>query len=309
MHVFYTDHFVLPLPPGHRFPMEKYALLRRRVDEARLTAPERMHEPERAAREHLALAHDAAYLDRVLRGDLTPAELRGLGFPWSEAMVERSLRSTGATIGACLAALAEGGVAVNLAGGTHHAFRDRAEGYCVFNDGAVAALAMLAEGHAARVLLVDCDVHQGDGTAAILADEPRAFTFSIHGERNYPFRKQRSDLDVALPDRTGDEGYLAALASGLAEALRRAAPDLAIYLSGADPYEGDRLGRLALTKAGLARRDRLVLEALRDRQVPTAVTMGGGYARVLADVVDIHFTTVAIAAELAGSWRAPRNPG
>lgn len=297
MHVFYTDHFVLPLPPGHRFPMEKYALLRRRVDEARLTAPERMHEPERAAPEHLALAHDAAYVGRVLRGELTPAELRGLGFPWSEAMVERSLRSTGATIGACRAALGEGGVAVNLAGGTHHAYRDRADGYCVFNDAAVAARTMIAEGRVRRAAIVDCDVHQGDGTAAILAGDPSVFTFSIHGAKNYPFHKQQSDLDIHLPDRTGDDDYLAALAEGLRETLARAAPELVVYLAGADPYEHDRLGRLALTKDGLARRDRLVLGALRG--IPTAIAMAGGYARDLADVVDIHFTTVAIAAELS----------
>lgn len=312
MHVFYTDQFVLPLPPGHRFPMEKYARLRQRVDASGLVDPARMHVPDRASPEDLARAHDPDYVARVLRGELGPAELRGIGFPWSEAMVERSLRSTGATIGACRAALATRGVAVNLAGGTHHAFADRGEGYCVFNDGAVAARVMQAEGRARRVVIVDCDVHQGDGTAAILAGDPTVFTFSIHGARNYPFRKQQSDLDIHLPDRTGDAGYLLALATGLAEALARATPDLAIYLAGADPFEGDRLGRLALTKAGLAARDRLVLGTLRERHVPTAITMGGGYARELADVVDIHFATVAIAAELAPAWAdaaAQEKPG
>lgn len=299
MHVFYSDQFVLPLPPGHRFPMAKYAALRARVDASGLVDPADMHVPERATLEQLALAHDLGYLGRVCRGELSAREQREIGFPWSEQMVERSLRSTGATIGACRAALIHGSFAVNLAGGTHHAFHDRGDGYCVFNDTAVAARVMQAERRAARVLVVDCDVHQGDGTAAILAGDASIFTFSIHGAKNYPFKKQVSDLDIHLPDRTGDEEYLDALAAGLAEALQRAAPDLAIYLAGADPYEGDRLGRLALTKAGLARRDRLVLKTLRDAHVPTAISMAGGYAKELDDVVDIHFTTVSIAAELA----------
>ncbi len=296
--VFYSDQFVLPLPPGHRFPMAKYALLRQRVEAAGLVDPARMHVPERATLEQLALAHDPDYVGRVVRGELTAREVRELGFPWSEAMVERSLRSTGATIGACRAALASGGLAVNLAGGTHHAHRDRADGYCVFNDAAVAARTMIAEARVRRVAVVDCDVHQGDGTAAILAGDPSVFTFSIHGAKNYPFRKQQSDLDIELPDRTGDDDYLAALARGLAETLARAEPQLVVYLAGADPYEHDRLGRLALTRQGLARRDRLVLETLRERRIPAAIAMAGGYAKELADVVEIHFTTVAIAAEL-----------
>lgn len=299
MQAFYSDQFVLPLPPGHRFPMEKYARLRERVAAAGLVDPARMHVPDRATREQLALAHDPDYIDRVVRGELSPREIRELGFPWSEAMVERSLRSTGATIGACRAALADRSFAVNLAGGTHHAFRDRADGYCVFNDAAVATKTMIAEGRVRRAAVVDCDVHQGDGTAAILAGDPTVFTFSIHGAKNYPFKKQQSDLDIELPDRTGDDDYLAALERGLHETLARAEPELVVYLAGADPYEHDRLGRLALTRDGLARRDRLVLATLRARRIPAAIAMAGGYARDLADVVDIHFNTVAIAAELA----------
>lgn len=299
MLVFYSDHFVQPLPPGHRFPMEKYARVRERLVAAGVVDPGDLRVPAAATPEQLALAHDPNYIDRVRRGALSDREQRELGFPWSEALVERSLRSTGATIEACRAALAARSLAVNLAGGTHHAFADRGDGYCVFNDSAVAARVMRAEGRARRALVVDCDVHQGDGTAAILVDDPDAFTFSIHGARNYPFRKQRSDLDIDLPDKTGDDAYLAALAGGLAEALARAAPDLAIYLAGADPFAGDKLGRLALSKAGLARRDRMVLSTLLERQVPTAITMAGGYARDVADTVDIHVATVAIAAELA----------
>lgn len=301
VHVFYSDQFVLPLPPGHRFPMAKYAALRARVDASGLVDPADMHVPERATPEQLALAHDPGYVDRVCRGELSARELREIGFPWSEQMVERSLRSTGATIGACRAALIHDSIAVNLAGGTHHAHADHGEGYCVFNDSAVAARVMQAERRARRVLVVDCDVHQGDGTAAILAGDPTIFTFSIHGAKNYPFKKQQSDLDIHLPDRTGDDDYLAALADGLAEALARAQPDLAIYLAGADPYEHDRLGRLALTKEGLARRDRLVLETLRNEHVPTAISMAGGYAKQLEDVVEIHFATVQIAAQVCAA--------
>lgn len=302
MHVFYSDQFVLPLPPGHRFPMAKYAALRARVAASGLVDPSEMHVPERATREQLALAHDPGYVDRVCRGELSAREQREIGFPWSEAMVERSLRSTGATIGACRAALIHQSFAVNLAGGTHHASRDHGDGYCVFNDSAVAARVMQAERRADRVLVVDCDVHQGDGTASILAGDDTIFTFSIHGAKNYPFKKQTSDLDIDLPDRTGDADYLAALGRGLTEALARARPDLAIYLAGADPYEGDRLGRLALTKEGLAQRDRLVLRTLREAHVPTAISMAGGYAKELDDVVEIHLKTVSIAAELCDGW-------
>jgi acetoin utilization deacetylase AcuC-like enzyme len=302
--IYFTDQFVLPLPPGHRFPMAKYALLRERVAAAGLGE---LHVPAPASAAQLALAHDPAYVERVCAGALTAAEQRDIGFPWSPAMVERSLRSTGATIAACRAAIA-GGVAVNLAGGTHHAFRDRGEGYCVFNDAAVAARVMQAEGRAARVVIVDCDVHQGNGTAAILAGDPTVFTFSIHGARNFPFRKQPSDLDIDLPDRTGDAEYLAALADGLGEALARARADLAIYLAGADPFAGDRLGRLALSKAGLARRDDLVLATCRGAGLPVDVAMAGGYARELGDVVDIHLRTVEVAAAHASVVQATPRP-
>ena len=213
-------------------------------------------------------------------------------------MVERSRRSAGATLEACRAALEEG-VAVNLAGGTHHAFADRGEGYCVFNDSAIAARAMQAEGRAARVLVVDCDVHQGNGTASIFADDPTVFTFSIHGAKNFPFRKEKSDLDVELPDGVEDEAYLSDLAPALAEAISRCRPDLAIYVSGADPYAGDRLGRLSLSRDGLAERDRVVFAALRGAGVPVAVTMAGGYARDIEDTVAIHLQTVRLAAGFA----------
>jgi acetoin utilization deacetylase AcuC-like enzyme len=295
--VYYTDHFVLPLPPGHRFPMEKYALLRRRVMDSGLFAAADLVEPAPATEEELLRVHTAEYVRRVCAGELTEAEVRRIGFRWSPQMVERSRRSAGATILACRAAL-DDGVACNLAGGTHHAFADSGEGFCVFNDTAVAARAAQAEGLAGRVVVLDCDVHQGNGTAAIFRDDPTVFTFSIHGARNFPLRKEQSDLDVALPDATTDEPYMEALDGGLREALARAGADLAVYLAGADAYRDDRLGRLALTKEGLARRDRVVFEHCRRAGVPVAVTMAGGYARNIEDAVDIHLRTVCLAAEL-----------
>ncbi|MBO9373999.1 MAG: histone deacetylase [Chloroflexus sp.] len=297
MRVFYSDTFVLPLPPGHRFPMEKYALLRERVLNEGIITADQLHIPEPASITELARAHDPAYIERVLNGQLTSAELRRIGFPWSPQMVERSRRSAGATIAACRVALSEG-VGVNLAGGTHHAFSDAGAGYCVFNDAAVAARAMQAEGRAQRMAIIDCDVHQGDGTAAILAGDETIFTFSIHGANNFPFRKQQSDLDIGLPDATSDTAYLDALEWGIRQVFASARPELIIYLAGADPYYDDRLGRLSLTKAGLAERDRLIFSFCRAAGVPIAITMAGGYARQIVDTVDIHAHTVAMAAML-----------
>ncbi|MEO8165847.1 MAG: histone deacetylase, partial [Betaproteobacteria bacterium] len=290
MKIFYTDHFVLPLPEGHRFPMQKYEMLRERVRQAGLAGDEPLREPAAATDGEILRAHDAAYLRRVTRGELEPAEMRRIGFPWTQQMVERSRRSAGATIEACRAALQEG-IGVNLAGGTHHAFRDHGEGYCVFNDSAIATLAMQAEGRIRRAAILDCDVHQGNGTASILAQDPTIFTFSIHGARNFPFRKEASDLDIEMADGTGDDEYLAALERGICHALSAAQPDLAVYLAGADPYLDDRLGRLSLTKDGLAARDRIVLELCRSAGVPVTIVMAGGYARKISDTVDIHFST------------------
>ncbi|MBE7473254.1 MAG: histone deacetylase [Anaerolineae bacterium] len=299
MKIFYTDHFVLPLPPEHRFPMQKYALLRQRVVESGLIAPENMRVPPAASDAEIIRAHDSDYLRRVQHGLLTPQEIRRIGFPWSPEMVERSRRSAGATIAACRAAL-EDGFAANLAGGTHHAFHDMGQGFCVFNDSAIAARAMQAEGRAQRVIIIDCDVHQGNGTASILADDPTIFTFSIHGAKNFPFHKERSDLDVELEDGAADAAYLAALEKGLKQALALAQADLAIYLAGADPFVGDRLGRLALTKAGLAERDRLVFDYCQAAGLPLAITMSGGYAPQIEDIVDIHFQTIRAAVERQG---------
>lgn len=302
MKLFYADHFVLPLPEGHRFPMEKYSMLREALTASGDFAPDDFRVPEAASDEEILRAHSADYLRRVVAGELDAAEQRRIGFPWTPQMVERSRRSAGATLAACRSALAEG-CAANLAGGTHHAHTDFGSGFCVFNDAAIAALAMRAEGRAERIAIVDCDVHQGDGTAAILAGQADVFTLSLHGARNFPFRKMSSDLDIELADATGDEEYLAALETGLAVVFDRFGPDLVIYLAGADPYCDDRFGRLGLSFEGLAERDRRVLGRCLTARIPVAIAMAGGYARNVADTVRIHATTVSTAARLASSTR------
>jgi acetoin utilization deacetylase AcuC-like enzyme len=300
MIAFYTDHFVLPLPPEHRFPMPKYELLRQAVLANGILPPEKLRVPEPATDEQILRAHDSDYLEKVKHGTLSAKEIRRIGFPWSPGMVERSRRSSGATIAACRMAL-EDGVSVNLAGGTHHAFRDYGAGYCVFNDSAIAARAMQAEGRVRRVVVLDCDVHQGDGTASIHAGDSSVFTFSIHGAKNFPFHKERSDLDIELLDGTVDSTYLDLVEEGVRRALAMAGADLAIYLAGADPYAGDRLGRVSVSMAGLEQRDRLVLGLCREYGVPVAVTMAGGYARQVEDVVAIHLQTVRAAVACAKS--------
>ena len=297
MKVFYSDTFVLPLPEHHRFPMSKYRLLRERLIDAGIVAPGDLQIPDAISWEELRLVHDAAYVDAVASGTLPPDAQRRIGFPWSEMMVERSRRSVGATLAAAREVLSgtrsvAPQVAANLAGGTHHAFRDRGEGYCVFNDVAVAATVLLREGAIARAAVVDCDVHQGNGTAAIFRHEPAVFTFSMHGARNFPFRKEVSDLDVTFEDGAGDEEYLAALAGHLPRVLDSHRPDLVFYLGGADPYEGDRLGRLKLTIDGLRSRDRMVFDACRERGLPVAVAMSGGYAVDVEAIVTIHANTI-----------------
>ncbi len=296
MKVFSSDTFVLPLPDGHPFPMARYALLRERVAASGLGD---LRVPNAVTDAELLRAHDGEYVRRMSDGRMTDVEMRRIGFSWSPQLVERSRRSAGGTLEACWAALHDG-AGVNLAGGTHHAFRNRGEGYCLFNDTVVAVRALQAEGWVRRAVVIDADVHQGNGTAAICRGDPTVFTFSIHGAKNYPLRKEVSDLDVELPTGAGDQEYLDALERGVRAAIDRANADLAVYLAGADPYEGDRFGRLAVTMAGLAERDRLVFDAVRSAGLPVAVTMAGGYARRIADTVAIQLATVRRAAELAG---------
>jgi acetoin utilization deacetylase AcuC-like enzyme len=300
MKIYSTDQYVLPLPPGHTFPMAKYRLLRQRIEASGWPGVQ-WCEPHAASDAELARAHDLDYIRAASAGQLGDAAMRRIGFPWSEQLIERSRRSSGATLEAAFAAL-DDGYAVNLAGGTHHAFADHGEGYCLFNDAVVAARAVQSAGRVRRVVVLDCDVHQGNGTAAICRLDPSIYTFSIHGARNYPLRKERSDLDIELADGTGDLGYLDALERGLTRALDESRADLAIYLAGADPFAGDRLGRLALTKPGLAERDRVVLEACCAHGAAGSHRHGRWLCQgQVGDTVDIHYQTVALVARLASA--------
>ncbi len=282
------DRFSFPLPRRHRFPLAKYALLRERA-----SALGPVLDSDAAAWDALALVHGPEYLERVRSGSLSVREERGLGLPWSEELVERGRRSAWGTVCAARDAL-ERGFGMNLGGGTHHASRDAGRGYCLFNDVALAHRVL-----GTRTLVVDCDVHQGDGTAELLLEDPTAFTLSIHAAANYPFHRATSDLDVDLPTGTGDDEYLSSLAAALANARVRLAPTLVVYLAGADPWEGDALGRLALTKEGLRERDALVLDTAAAIGAPVCVTLAGGYAPDVTDTVDINFATASLVAARA----------
>lgn len=311
MQVFYATQFVLPLPPGHRFPMAKYQLLRDRLP-AEVEAIE-LTQAAPASSGELALVHQPAYIQAISAGTIEPRAMREIGFPWSEAMVDRARRSVGATIAAARVALREG-VAANIAGGTHHAAGGKGSGFCIFNDAAVAARLMQAErgrasaaprtaGDALRVAVIDLDVHQGNGTASIFRGDDSVFTLSLHGARNFPFRKEAGDLDVELPDGCGDREYLQALESALAQLERRFEPGLVIYLAGADPHEGDRLGRLKLTWDGLQARDRKVFDWAWQRRIPLAMCMAGGYGMRIEDTVQVQVNTFAIASEYWRRWQ------
>jgi acetoin utilization deacetylase AcuC-like enzyme len=283
---FAHDVYTYPLPPGHRFPIGKYRLVRKGAE--RLPGLDVRPAPAATWRD-LRGAHTADYLGRVRSGSLDRRAQLALGLPWSDRLVERARRATGATIEAAASALTDG-VAANLGGGTHHAFADAGRGFCLFNDVVVARRALAR--HARRVLVVDLDVHQGDGTHALLMEDDDAFTFSINGFRNYPFRRVPADLELDLADGTEDDRYLAALARLLPQAIARARPELCFYLAGADPYVGDRLGRLALSRKGLAERDRLVRDRLRAAGVAVCVTLAGGYAEPIEDTVAINLETL-----------------
>ena len=307
MIAFHFDPHILPLPPGHRFPIGKYGLLKRRVEEDPRGIELRLSGP--ATEGELALAHVPDYIAAVVEGTLSPARQREIGFEWSPALVRRATHSVGATIAAARVARQEG-LAASLGGGTHHANATQGSGYCVFNDVAVAARLMQAEEHRAhrrslQVLVIDLDVHQGNGTASIFADDDTVFTFSMHGAHNFPFRKVPGDLDVDLPDGCRDESYLEALDTALEDVWRRhaaRAPDLAFYVAGADPHEGDRLGRLKLTTAGLRARDERVLGSLAERRIPAVVLMAGGYGHDVETTVAVHLQTLHLAAQAQRAW-------
>ena len=316
MHAYYADNFVLPLPDGHRFPMSKYRLLRDRLQQELPVVT--LHTAPAASNGELALVHTPAYIDAIASGTLPAAAQREIGFPWSPAMAERARRSAGATIAAARVALGHGavagqGVAGNLAGGTHHAYQDKGAGFCVFNDMAVAARLMQAEslrasaGRAVRhkplgVAIIDLDVHQGNGSASIFAGDRSVFTLSLHAARNFPFRKEASDLDVALPDGCSDAAYLQALEHALDELERRFEPGLVLYLAGADPFERDRLGRLRLSFDGLEARDRRVFDWAWQRRIPLAFAMGGGYGVDIAETVQVQVNSYRVAVEYWQKW-------
>ncbi len=313
MHAYYADHFVLPLPSGHRFPMGKYARLRERLV---AELPEvQLLEALPASSGELALVHAPAYIEAVATGSLSASAQREIGFPWSPAMAERARRSVGATLLACRSAMGGAGLAANLAGGTHHAYADKGSGFCVFNDFAVAARLMQAEharAHRAkgplRVAIVDLDVHQGNGTARIFANDASVFTLSLHGAKNFPFRKEPSDIDVELPDGCDDNTYMEALERALGELERRFEPGLVLYLAGADPHEGDRLGRLKLTFDGLEARDRRVMDWAWQKRLPLAMAMGGGYGYDLEATVQVQVNTYRTALQYQQRWRALTPP-
>lgn len=298
MPFYFPDTPDLPLPPGHRFPATKYRLLRERVEAEGLFAAMGLERSPLASADELRLAHCPSYVASFLGGTLPPEAMRRIGIPWSEVLRERALATVGGAISSARAALRDG-VSGQLAGGTHHAHYDFGSGYCVFNDLAVTALLLLGEGAVRRITILDLDVHQGDGTAALLAGDPRVQTISVHGEKNFPFRKVVSDLDVALADGTGDIAYLAVLDAVL-ERVERFAPDLLLYLSGADPLASDRLGRLSLTHAGLAARDLTVFRFARSRRLPVAFAIGGGYAEPITDTVEGYLGTVRAARDVFG---------
>lgn len=296
MRIFYSDHYTIDLPDGHRFPMRKYRMLREALVANGIVGEEELHDPGVASRDDVLIAHTERYVDGVINGTLAPLEIRRIGFPWTPSLVTRSLATVNGCWKSTLAAF-EDGISGNLAGGTHHALRDAGEGFCVFNDIAISSLKLLTTGMARHIAIIDLDVHQGNGNSDILGDRDDVTIFSMHGEKNYPFRKVPSTIDIDLPDGTGDEAYLKILAEHLPLILDRA-PEIVFYQCGVDPLEHDSLGRLSLTFEGLMERDRMVLTACRDRHIPVMLALGGGYARPIELTVQAQCNTYRVAREV-----------
>jgi acetoin utilization deacetylase AcuC-like enzyme len=288
--IFYSPYYYADIGEGHVFPIKKFELVRDKLLNEGTISPEEIVEPQPAGIEDVLLVHTEDYIARLRNGTLTRQEIRRLGLPWSKSLVRRSFLATSGTINAARHAMGNG-VASNLAGGTHHAFPDRGEGFCVLNDVAVAIRVLQKENLAQKFLIVDCDVHQGNGTAFIFKTDESVFTFSMHGEKNYPLFKETSNVDIELPDGTGDREYLEILHESLPRIFLHN-PDIVFYLGGADPYENDKLGRLKITMEGLRIRDETVLEFARDRQIPVVTVMSGGYAADINDTVEIHCNTI-----------------
>lgn len=302
MRVFHSDCYPLDLPPKHRFPIGKYALLRRELTERNIIRAEDFVETPLATKEQLLRVHTETYVDAVMTGNLDPSTERRIGLPWSEQLVDRCLASVGATVAAARTAL-EMGASGALSGGTHHSFEDRGEGFCVFNDIAVAIRELQHTGQVKRVLIVDLDVHQGNGNAKIFQNDSSVFTFSMHGAKNFPFRKEISDLDVPLLDGIGDEEYLEALCSVWPDVLHNFDCDMVFYQAGVDVLNKDAFGRLKLSHEGIKKRDRLVLEAIRKQRLPVVLTLGGGYAKPIQSSVKAYAGTYEVATEVYGdAW-------
>jgi acetoin utilization deacetylase AcuC-like enzyme len=296
MQVFYTPRYYADIGQGHIFPIRKFELVRDKLLAEGTLRHDEICEPEAAAVEDVLLVHTEDYVSRLCKGELTPKEIRRLGLPWSESLVRRSFYAVGGTLAATAAALNEG-YSSNLAGGTHHSFADRGEGFCVLNDVAIAIRAMRARKLIQRVAIVDCDVHQGNGTATIFAGDADTFTFSIHGANNYPLFKAHSTLDIELPDGTSDTAYLETLATHLPRVFQ-SDPEIVFYLAGADPYRSDKLGRLALSIEGLRERDAYVLRECYEREVPIVTVMSGGYGNDINDTIEIHCNTIRMVKEI-----------
>jgi acetoin utilization deacetylase AcuC-like enzyme len=304
MQVFYTPRYYAEIGAGHVFPIRKFELVRERLLAEGTLQPAEIIEPSPAPLEDVLLVHTEDYVSRLCNGQLTTKEMRRLGLPWSESLVRRSFYAAGGTLAATHAALAEG-YSSNLAGGTHHSFADRGEGFCVLNDVAIAIRAMRARHRLRRAAIVDCDVHQGNGTATIFAGDTETFTFSMHGANNYPLFKALSTLDIELPDGTQDAEYLNTLARHL-PAVFAHKPDIVFYLAGADPFAKDKLGRLALSIDGLRERDAYVLRACYEREVPVVTVMSGGYGKDINDTIEIHCNTIRMVKEVFAASVATR---
>lgn len=302
MRVFYTPRYYADIGDGHIFPIRKFELVRDRLLAEGTLRPEELIEPNPASFEDVRQVHTEDYVSRLCAGTLKDSELRRIGLPWSQSLVQRSFFAVGGTIGAAHSAL-DNGLGSNLAGGTHHAFADRGEGFCVLNDVAVAIQVLRRDGLIRRPAVIDCDVHQGNGTATIFANDTDVFTFSMHGAKNYPLFKVQSTLDIDLPDGTSDESYLQTLAHHLPLVFQHD-PDILFYLAGADPYTGDKLGRLAVSIEGLRSRDELVLEECYQREIPAVTVMSGGYGEKISDTVEIHCNTIRIAKKIFESREA-----
>jgi acetoin utilization deacetylase AcuC-like enzyme len=298
MKIFYSDHYTIDLPEGHRFPMRKYRMLRETLLERGIVEQHELFDPGVASREDVLLAHTERYVDGVMTGTLPPLEQRRIGFPWSESLVTRSLATVAGCIASTYAAL-EDGFSGNLAGGTHHAMSDAGEGFCVFNDCAVSILRLMKEGRIRRAAIVDLDVHQGNGNSEILGMRDDVFVFSMHGAKNYPFRKVPSTLDIDLPDGTGDDEFLSLLEQSLPRVLNFD-PDIIFYQCGVDPLEHDALGRLSLTFDGLMQRDEMVLSFCKSHGIPVMMALGGGYADPIDHTINAQCNTYRVAKKVFG---------